>query len=63
MLLKTQDLISYAVNRGYLAQNYTLYGHRQVRATTCPGDALYNEITKWPHFSENTNNQTSNAGE
>lgn len=50
MLQATQDLISYAVEHDYLETNYTLYGHRQVRATACPGSALFNEIKTWPHF-------------
>lgn len=50
MLQATQDLISYAVERDYLATNYTLYGHRQVRDTACPGQALFNEIKTWPNF-------------
>lgn len=50
MLDLTKGLISYAVENGYLLSDYTLYGHRQVRATTCPGDALFSEIKTWPHF-------------
>ncbi|XP_055324772.1 peptidoglycan-recognition protein LB isoform X2 [Sitodiplosis mosellana] len=50
MLQAAQDLISYAIEQKYLSTNYTLYGHRQVRATTCPGPALFNEIKNWPHF-------------
>lgn len=50
MLQVTQDFISYAVENGYLASNYTLYGHRQVRETECPGPALFNEIKQWPNF-------------
>lgn len=50
MLQATQGLIAYAVDQGYLARNYALYGHRQVRATECPGDALFNEIKTWPGF-------------
>lgn len=50
MLQAAQDLIAYAVEQGHLAQNYTVYGHRQVRDTDCPGEALFNEIQTWPHF-------------
>lgn len=50
MLQATQDLISHAIELEFLSNNYTLYGHRQVRATTCPGPALFNEIKNWPHF-------------
>lgn len=50
MLQATKDLIAHAVEKEHLSYNYTLYGHRQVRATACPGPALFNEIEKWPHF-------------
>lgn len=53
MLQAVQDLIAFAVTRGYLTNNYTLYGHRQVRATLCPGSALFNEISTWPNFKDN----------
>ncbi|KAJ3600331.1 hypothetical protein NHX12_031316 [Muraenolepis orangiensis] len=33
-----------------LVANYTVQGHRQVVSTSCPGDALYQEITGWEHF-------------
>lgn len=52
MLKATHDLITYAVDNGYLAPDYVLHGHRQVRATICPGDALFNEIKTWPHFGD-----------
>lgn len=52
MLQLAKDLIAYAVESGYLLSNYTLYGHRQVRDTTCPGDALFGEIQTWPHFGK-----------
>lgn len=39
-----------AVGRGNLQANFTLQGHRQVVNTSCPGDALYNEIKGWEHF-------------
>uniref|UniRef100_A0A1A9WJ21 Peptidoglycan-recognition protein n=1 Tax=Glossina brevipalpis TaxID=37001 RepID=A0A1A9WJ21_9MUSC len=51
MLQATRDLIAFGVSGGYIDPQYKLYGHRQVRATECPGDRLYNEITKWPNYS------------
>ncbi|XP_075715632.1 N-acetylmuramoyl-L-alanine amidase [Rhinoderma darwinii] len=39
-----------AVRSGYIMANYTIQGHRQVVSTTCPGDALFQEITSWEHF-------------
>lgn len=54
MLDLTQNLISYAIEKGHLLSDYTLYGHRQVRSTTCPGEALFNEIKTWPHWKKAT---------
>lgn len=56
MLQTAQDLIAYAVDEGFLIYDYTVYGHRQVRATTCPGTALFNEIKKWPNFGDDLGN-------
>lgn len=53
MLLATKKLIDFAVEKEYLSNDYKLYGHKQVRSTSCPGPALYAEIQKWPHFSTN----------
>lgn len=53
MLQKTKDLIDEAVSQGKLDANYTLYGHRQVKSTACPGKNLYNEIKTWPHWKQN----------
>lgn len=53
MLQATHELIDYAITEGYLSSNYTLYGHRQVTATECPGQALFDEIKTWPHFKLN----------
>nr|XP_016925699.2 peptidoglycan-recognition protein SB1 [Drosophila suzukii] len=53
MLQNAKDLIELAKQRGYLKENYTLFGHRQTKATSCPGDALYNEIKTWPHWRQN----------
>ena len=42
-----------AVDRGGLAANFTLHGHRQmVNYTSCPGDAFFSEIRTWEHFRE-----------
>ncbi|KAM6966617.1 peptidoglycan recognition protein 6 [Tautogolabrus adspersus] len=45
-------LASCAVKGGRLKANFTLQGHRQVVDTSCPGDALYEEIGGWEHFGE-----------
>lgn len=50
MELVRDQLASCAVGGGQLVANFTLQGHRQVVDTSCPGDALYNEIRGWEHF-------------
>ncbi|XP_036336905.1 peptidoglycan-recognition protein SB1-like [Rhagoletis pomonella] len=50
MLQNAKDLIEHAVQQGYLKDNYTLLGHRQTKATACPGQKLYDEIKTWPHW-------------
>ncbi|KAM9745634.1 peptidoglycan recognition protein 6 [Menidia menidia] len=52
MGLVRDRLASCAVNGGRLAPSFTLKGHRQVVSTTCPGDALYEEIRGWERFEE-----------
>ncbi|XP_040918383.1 peptidoglycan recognition protein 6 [Toxotes jaculatrix] len=52
MGLVRDQLASCAVGGGRLVANFTLQGHRQVVNTSCPGDALYKEITSWEHFGE-----------
>jgi len=46
-----QDLIANGVASGQISSNYKLAGHRQVTATDCPGNAFYNVITGWPHWT------------
>lgn len=53
-LLVVKELIKKGVREGYIQRDYKLIGHRQVRATECPGDALYAEIQKWPHWTSDT---------
>jgi hypothetical protein len=33
---------------GKVLPNYELYGHRQVSATECPGEQLYQLMQDWP---------------
>ncbi|XP_066144621.1 peptidoglycan-recognition protein LB-like isoform X2 [Euwallacea fornicatus] len=47
--------IHQGVVEGYIDENYKLIGHRQVRETECPGDALFAEIQTWPHFDPSLN--------
>ncbi|PIK60988.1 putative peptidoglycan-recognition protein SC2-like [Apostichopus japonicus] len=44
------SLIKCAIEENKLKDSYILYGHRQVRDTSCPGDALFKEIQSWPHW-------------
>ncbi|XP_054713735.1 uncharacterized protein LOC129223193 [Uloborus diversus] len=41
-----------AFEKGYLTDNFTVIGHRDAYCTSCPGDALYAVIKKWPRFPE-----------
>ncbi|XP_026209346.1 N-acetylmuramoyl-L-alanine amidase-like [Anabas testudineus] len=50
MNLVKDQLVSCAVGGGRLKSNYILKGHRQMVSTSCPGNALYNEIKRWPHW-------------
>lgn len=51
MLDAVQGLISFGISNGNIDPDYKLLGHRQVRKTECPGDALYLTIQKWPHWT------------
>jgi len=46
-----QKIIELGVKAKKIASDYKLLGHRQVSKTLSPGDALYNEIKTWPHWS------------
>lgn len=48
-----QKIIELGVKGGKIASDYKLLGHRQISQTLSPGDALYNEIKTWPHWSPN----------
>ncbi|AWP18468.1 putative N-acetylmuramoyl-L-alanine amidase [Scophthalmus maximus] len=52
MGLVRDRLASCAVGGGRLVARFTVQGHRQVVNTSCPGDALYNEMRGWEHFGE-----------
>ncbi|CAD7092431.1 unnamed protein product [Hermetia illucens] len=51
MLEAVHNLIDYGVSKEFIAKDFKLLGHRQVRDTECPGDRLFDEITTWPHWS------------
>lgn len=54
-----KELIAYGVANGHIHEEYHLLGHRQVRATECPGDRLYQEIQTWNHYCPNPHNFTA----
>ncbi|XP_021005323.1 N-acetylmuramoyl-L-alanine amidase isoform X1 [Mus caroli] len=45
-------LPSCAIRAGLLRPDYKLLGHRQLVVTHCPGNALFNLLRTWPHFTE-----------
>ncbi|XP_072934414.1 peptidoglycan-recognition protein LB-like [Epargyreus clarus] len=49
-LVTVKNLINEGVRLGYISPEYDLIGHRQVSATECPGQALFEEITTWDRF-------------
>ncbi|CAM4318784.1 unnamed protein product [Lepidochelys olivacea] len=49
-LTVAKSLIQCAVFGGFLSESYTLKGHRDIKSTECPGDALYEAISQWPEF-------------
>ncbi|XP_016328862.1 N-acetylmuramoyl-L-alanine amidase isoform X4 [Sinocyclocheilus anshuiensis] len=53
MELVHHHLVKCGVNNGFLQENFTILGHRQVVAgTECPGESLYSEITTWEHYKD-----------
>jgi hypothetical protein len=47
-----KDLIQCGVDRGTIKRTYSLKGHRDGTATSCPGDAFYNLIKSWTNFGK-----------
>ncbi|XP_044256396.1 peptidoglycan-recognition protein SC2 [Tribolium madens] len=45
-----KQLISCAQEGNYIRDDYRLIGHRQGSRTSCPGNQLFNEISRWAHF-------------
>ncbi|OBS57677.1 hypothetical protein A6R68_11196 [Neotoma lepida] len=48
-------LPSCAIRAGHLEPDYKLLGHRQLVHSDCPGNALFNLLRTWPHFTEAKN--------
>lgn len=44
-----------ATRAGLLRPDYQLLGHRQLVSTDCPGNALFDLLRTWPHFSADKN--------
>ncbi|XP_077995977.1 peptidoglycan-recognition protein SC2-like [Glandiceps talaboti] len=45
-----QLIIDCGIDNGNIRSNYNLGGHRDVGATSCPGNTLYTEIQTWPNY-------------
>ncbi|TRY68977.1 hypothetical protein TCAL_08632, partial [Tigriopus californicus] len=43
-------LVDCLVTRGKIPSDYEMKGHRQVRDTSCPGNTLYNALTRWRNY-------------
>jgi N-acetylmuramoyl-L-alanine amidase len=50
-LKAVQKLIQCGVKKKQISSKYRLKGHNQGVNTTCPGNQLYQQITKWPHWT------------
>lgn len=48
-----RNLVTCGVSLGHISATYGLAGHRQVTATACPGQALFNNIQTWPRWHSN----------
>lgn len=47
-----KKLIAEGLKLGFIKKDYKLVGERQLHATGSPGEALFNEIKTWPHWSD-----------
>ncbi|CAH1153562.1 unnamed protein product [Phaedon cochleariae] len=54
-LTALNDLISCASDTNNIRSDYHLIGHRQGRETDCPGDALFEEVKRMPHWEAHPN--------
>lgn len=50
MLDSFKDLLFCGIQLGYLPVDYSLHGHSDARATSCPGRYLYDSISRWDNF-------------
>lgn len=51
-LLAVQKLIAEGVKLKKITENYRLYGQRQLYPTESPGQALYDVIKTWDHWTD-----------
>nr|AAY27973.1 peptidoglycan recognition protein 1 [Euprymna scolopes] len=56
------NLIVCGIKQNKITKNYSLYGHRDVRKTACPGDKFYDLITKWSHYGLRNHNKSAIIG-
>lgn len=59
-ILAAQQLIELGVELGKIVKDYKLLAHRQLSATESPGATLFEEMKKWPHW---TNCVSQNQGQ
>jgi len=45
-----KNLIACGIHKNYIKPDYSLYGHRDVKVTDCPGDHLYSKIQNWVNY-------------
>ncbi|KAI8482616.1 N-acetylmuramoyl-L-alanine amidase [Branchiostoma belcheri] len=45
-----KNLISCGISLGKISSTYSLYGHRDVGSTACPGNQLYDDIKTWGRY-------------
>lgn len=53
-IIAAHKLMQCGQQKKVITQSYSLYGHRDVRDTECPGYTLYNAIRKWDHYNITT---------
>ncbi|XP_049779933.1 peptidoglycan-recognition protein 1-like [Schistocerca cancellata] len=47
-----QNMMACGVSLGKVSDSYLVLGHRQVKATLCPGDQLYAWVTQLPNWTD-----------
>jgi N-acetylmuramoyl-L-alanine amidase len=50
MLDLAQKWIEFGIEKGIIAKDYQLHGHRDQNCTSCPGQHLYDIIKHWKNF-------------